>query len=813
MRILSTVSVILFLILVNNFSVLAQNTGNITGVVLNASNKQPLQGATVVIEETNLKGLADSMGRYRITGIPAGSYTVSFSMVGFQPESRYNVVISSGNENEISVELSVLTSGLEAVVIRSNRRTARAATLETPLSVQRLTSEEIKANPGGNFDISRVVNSLPGVGGSSGSVGGYRNDIIIRGGGPGENVFYLDGIEIPVINHFATQGSGGGPTGILNVSFIEDVKLSSSAFHAKYDNALSSVFEFRQKAGNADHAQGNLRLSGTELAATLEGPLNQKKNLTYLASVRRSYLQFLFSLIDLPIRPDFWDFQYKITYRPGTKSTLSFLGVGAIDQFGFGEINENTQDKLYTLFQVPSIRQRNYVVGASYRRSLDNGYYLLSASRNALDNRIEKFDFNDESLASNLRYRTNSNETENKLRLEVNKNVDGWNWSYGGVAQYLQYFTNNNIRRRAAVGSQPEDRIVFGSDINFFRFGAFVQTGKRFLDERLSVSLGLRTDINSFTNEGTNPARALSPRVAFSYLLADQWTLNATVGRYARIVPYTVLGFRDNNGNLVNLDNNYINNTHYVAGIEFLPRLSTRFTFEGFYKQYDNVPVTLQDGISINNQGADFGTVGNEAVRPSGIGETYGLEFFAQQKLTKNFFGVFSYTFFHSRFSNSDGVLKASAWDNRHLVSFTFGLKFGNNWELGLKYRYQGGAPYTPFDLVESQRNYLTQGEGLRDFSRFNSERLEAFSASDIRIDKKWNFRRLTFDLFLDVSNWWGAKSVSYPKFTLERDLVTGEFKTTDGQPIQPDASNGIPVLLKDNDPVILPTIGFIIEF
>jgi outer membrane receptor for ferrienterochelin and colicin len=792
---------------------LAQNTGSISGTVINAVTKQPLQGASLTVQAANSSGITDSLGRYRITNIPVGSYTVAASFVGFETESRFNIVITSGNENEISFELRPQSSKLSEVIIRSGTRTARASSLETPLSVQRLTSEEIKANPGGNFDISRVVNSLPGVGGSSGSVGGYRNDIIIRGGGPAENVFYLDGIEIPVINHFATQGSGGGPTGILNVSFIEDVKLSTSAFPARYDNALSGIFEFRQKTGSLNQTQGNIRLSGTELAGTLEGPLSKKQNITYLASVRRSYLQLLFSMIDLPIRPNYWDFQYKLSYRPDTKSTLTFLGIGAIDQFGFGTINKPTQDKLYTLEQVPSIRQRNYAAGFSYRRSITNGYLFMVLSRNALDNRVEKFDANDEDNPLNLRYRNKATETENKLRVEVNKSINGWNYSYGASTQLAQYVADNNIRRRAAVGSQPEDRFLYNSDLQFFRFGLFAQSSRKFFDDRFIVSAGVRTDVNTFTDEGTNPAKAFSPRIALSFLAGNKWTLNASIGQYAKLAPYTILGFRDNNGKLVNKSSDYITNRHYVAGIEFLPKATTRFTLEGFYKNYSHVPVTVRDGININNLGADYNVVGNEPVVSTGRGKAYGFEFFAQQKLTSHFFGLFSYTFFYSRFSNADGKLAPSAWDSRHLISATFGYKLGRNWELGLKYRYQGGAPYTPFDLAESQRNFLTQGQGLPDYSRFNTQRLDDFSASDIRIDKKWNFRKMTLDLFLDVSNWWGAKSVSYPKFTLERDLATGAFVTTDGQPIKPDAANGVPLILKDDDPVVLPTIGFIVEF
>src|SRR5690606_3258830 len=237
--------------------------------------------------------------------------------------------LTTGNVNTINFELEEEQTTLSEIVVEG-RVTADAATIETPLSIQRLTTEEIRSNPGGNFDISRVIQALPGVGGAT-ATASFRNDIIVRGGAPNENVYYLDGIEVPVINHFSTQGSSGGPQGILNVSFIEEVRLSTSAFDARYDNALSSVFQFRQKTGNTKRLQGNVRLSGTEVAATFDGPLSPKT--TFLLSARRSYLEFLFRLIDLPIRPDYWDFQFKTTTRINPKTTLSFLGIGAIDEF------------------------------------------------------------------------------------------------------------------------------------------------------------------------------------------------------------------------------------------------------------------------------------------------------------------------------------------------------------------------------------------------------------------------------------------------------------------------------------------------
>jgi hypothetical protein len=642
---------------------------------------------------------------------------------------------------------------------------------------------------------------------------------VIRGGGPGENVFYLDGIEIPVINHFATQGSGGGPTGILNVSFLEDVKLSSSAFDARYDNALSSVFEFKQKKGNSNHVQGNVRLSATELAATLEGPLSKTKKTTFLASARRSYLQFLFQALDLPIRPNYWDFQYKITHQVNKKTTLTFIGIGAIDEFSFAAPNESTPEKLYILNSNPNINQWNYTVGASLKRTVKNGFWNLALSRNAFNNEITRFEDNLNPTASKQSLDLNSNETENKLRFDVNKTIKGWKLSYGAAAQYVQFSNNGFSRIRAEIKDtnnniiQPELKANFNSSLSFVKIGTFIQAGKRFFNNRLGINAGVRMDGNTFTDNGMNLLQTVSPRIGLSYVLSDEWTLNASVGRYYKLAPYTVFGFENNAGIYTNKDAKYLRSDHYVIGLEFLPKNTTRFTIEGFYKQYANMPVSVRDGVNLANRGGDFNVLGNEAVVSNGKGKTYGIEFFAQQKLTKRFYGVFSYTLFVSQYSGSNAKYISSAWDNRHLLSITWGYKFQRNWELGLKFRYQGGAPFTPFDETLSRQNYISLGEGILDNSKLNANRLTAFHASDVRIDKKWNFKRLTLDVFLDVSNWYVAKSPAFPQYTFKRTTDNSAFATNNGRPIAYDGSNAIPLILQNNDPSVTPTIGFILEF
>lgn len=798
-------------------SSLAQGkTGIIRGTVKDKNTQELLIGAAVVLEGTTIGATTDIDGRFLISNIPTGSYNVRASILGYKPQVKFNINVTSGNDQIINFELEEDSRQLKEVEITYNRAViASPVDMITPLSVQSLTTEEIRSNPGGNFDISRVVQVLPGVAGSPGAA--FRNDIIIRGGAPNENVYYLDGIEIPVINHFQTQGASGGPAGILNVSFIEDVKLSSSAFDARFDNALASVFQFKQREGNPERVSGNFRTSSSEVALTLEGPAG--KNTNYLVSARRSYLQLLFELIDLPIRPNYWDFQYKVSHKIDDKTTLNFIGVGAIDEFTFGEVRNSTPENSFILGSTPSINQWNYTTGVSLRRLVKNGYLNVALSRNMFDNKIDRFENKDEGNEEKRILKIRSQEIENKLRMDINKFQNGWKYSYGVMAQYVKF--NNSIFNRIAteltdsVGNviRPALILDYNGNLKFFRYGAFFQLSRRFLDERLSLSFGLRNDMNSFTTDGNNPLATLSPRVSASYALTEKWNLSASVGRYFKIPPYTVLGFQDSAGVFVNQSVDYIRSDHYVIGTEFLPNQSLRFTFETFYKRYGNYPVSLLSGISLANQGGGFDVLGNEPVLSNGLGEVFGFEVYAQQKLVKNYFAVVSYTFYNSKFSGFDGVLRPSAWDYRHLFSGLLGRKFNKGWELGLKYRFAGGAPFTPFDPIASQLNFPTAGIGVLDFSRLNTERLINFNQVDVRIDKKINFKRATLDLFIDVINAFGFANPNFPNYTFKRTPDNSTFQTTDGQPLRPDGSNGIPVILQDQSALITPTIGFIFEF
>jgi uncharacterized membrane protein len=790
----------------------AQVTGNIAGTVKDKATQSPLKDVVLNLTGTDFTTQTNDAGEYNFN-VPTGTYKVAASRVGYASETQFNIIVTSGATQYVSFELSKANASVGEVSVkgtRSRKNSAVVADLITPLSTQRLTVTEIKNNPGGNFDISRVIQALPGVAGSTGS-GGFRNDIIIRGGAPNENVFYLDGIEVPVINHFQTQGSSGGPQGQLNVSFIEDVKLSTSAFDARYDNTLASVFAFKQRNGNSKKFNGNVRLSGTELSITTEGPLT--KNTTFMASARRSYLQALFALIDLPIRPNYWDFQWKTNTKINNKLSLITLGTGAIDEFSVVTSKNSTPENEYTTLRVPFIDGWNYTNGVALKGLVQDGYWNIALSRNMFTNRNRRWSDKNNKIDQNLNLNINSQEIENKLRFDYNKVSGAWRWSAGFSGQYVKF--DNKFFALTTINNIPNIPITSNTYLDFFKFGAFGQIARKFFNDKLGWSAGLRTDMNTFTDKGMNPLRTLSPRTSVSYAIAPKWQASASVGTYYKIPIYTILGFKDAAGNFANKDLDYTRSTHYTAGVEFLPKESFRATAEVFYKRYSDYPVDEFRGISSANEGTGFVAVGNNNVSSTGLGRAYGFELFLQQKLMKRIFATASYTFVRSEFSGNfaNATYFPSAWDYRHLFSGIVGYKLPRNWELGAKLRLSGGAPYTPFDTVASRAFFASNFEGTLDYANLNSQRLATFTQFDVRATKRWNFNRWSLDLFFDLTNASIRKNESAPTYVFKRKDDNSDWLTTDGQALKADGSNGIPVIAIDASAIPTPTLGFIVEW
>lgn len=794
-------TLVFFTVIVQAFS-----QGVIRGKVTNPINNEPVSFANILILGTDLGAVSDEDGMYQISDVTPGLYNIRVSFVGFKTATVFEVQVTLAKPVQLDFQLLEDASDLSEVVVSSEFSRSE----ETPLSVRKLNASEIERYPGGNRDISRVIQALPGVA----STPSFRNDILIRGGAPNENKFYVDEIEVPVINHFSTQGSSGGPVGILNVNLIKNVDLIAGGFPANRMDAMSSFFEIQLKEGRRDKMATQVTVGASELTLSNEGPISDKT--TYSLSARRSYLQGLFKLLELPFLPTFNDFQLKTTTKLNDKTELTFIGLGAIDNFELnkeipeGESGEDLENRLYLLDVLPVQTQWNYATGLRLKRFRENGFWTFVLSRNMLSNQSYKYAGNDESSAANLLFDYSSQESENKFRAENSVFAKGFTFKYGVNYQYSRYFISNYDRSTLATSGE----VIEVESTSFFnQYGAFVSGSKNFYGERLLLTGGIRMDGADFGKTASNPLNQLSPRISFSYQLKPNLFVTANTGIYYQKPPYTVLGYRNADGELENRENDvrFIRNTQFIAGIEWLrPDKNRRFTVETFYKKYSNYPSSLRNGISLANLGADFGVIGNEPVVSNSEGRAYGLEFLAQQRLFKDFYGIAALTLVRSEFTNpnTEGFVPSS-WDNKFIVSLTAGKRFGKNWEAGARWRFLGGTPYTPYDLEESSlvSNWDLRNAGILDYSQINAIRLDPFHQLDLRIDKKYFFDRWNLNWYVDIQNLYNFQAEQPPILVPVRG-DSGDIL------LLPDDPSRYQLKLIDNPAGrILPTVGIIVEF
>ncbi len=771
-------------------------SGRIQGRIFDISNNESLPFANIVITGTNIGTTSDLDGNFSFTGLNPGYIQLIATYVGYNQSISSELLITNSATVNIDIPMEIADTELDEVFIKV---LPFKKTKESPVSLNKIYSSEIENNPGSNRDISRVIQSFPGVG----STVSFRNDIIIRGGGPSESKFYLDDVEIPNINHFATQGASGGPVGILNADFISSVDYYSGAFPANRGNALSGVFEFTQIDGNKEKPKLRATLGASEVSLSLDNPVGS--NSSFIFSARRSYLQLLFDAIGLPFLPTFNDYQFKWKTKINDKNEIKIISIGALDQFSLNTDIENPdEEQQYILSYVPVNEQWNYAIGAVYKHYSEKSYQTLVLSRNMLNNVNYKYPENDETRPRSLDYR--SREAENKFRFENTHITEKYRLVYGIGSEYVKYM---NETYQQIFANDTLGEIEYNSYLEFFKWGLFLQASKQFLKDKFTVSFGVRSDANNYSKSMQNLLPQLSPRISASYSLTSKLSVNFNTGKYFQLPAYTTLGYKNAEGLLINKQNNlkYISAYHIIYGIEYRVKPDIIFTIEGFHKIYDNYPFSLSDSISLANKGGDFGVAGDEEVVSTSEGRAYGFEILNRTKLDNNLNLIAAYTFVRSRFAGPDSELIPSAWDSKHLFTLTLTRFFKKGWSFGMKWRYVGGLPYSPYDLETSEikEAWDSQGRPFSDLSRFNSERLKEFHQLDVRIDKKYFFNKWSLMFYLDIQNIYNYQA-QQPDYIIREVDNYGNYILLD---------NGTKYQLRrieSTSGTVLPTIGIMIE-
>lgn len=578
---------LLTLLLFSNilFSLLqAQPVHQIKGTVIEKNSRQPLEFINVMVLGLNKGGVTNAEGHFTIEQVPPGIYRLQATAIGYKSVITPEYILSTKDLN-ISIEMEENLTELAGVTVTASpfRRD-----LESPVSLRIIGLQEIEKSPGANRDISRIVQSYPGV---AFSPIGYRNDLIVRGGSPSENRFYLDGVEIPNINHFSTQGASGGPVGILNADLIREVNFYTGAFPTDRGNALSSVLDFKLRDGDMEHNSLKATLGASEVSLASNGHIGKKTS--YLVSVRQSYLQFLFDMLDLPFLPTFTDAQFKLKTRFNEQNELTVLGLGGIDNMRLNT-KADSEDNEYILSYLPKIKQETFTLGAVYRHYAGPHVQSVVVSHSYLNNRNTKYRQNDESIPENLMLRLRSTEQETKFRFENNSSFCNWKVNLGVNLDYSQY-TNTTFQKAYTNQAQTFDYHTY---LGMMRWGLFGTISYSSMDEHFTASLGLRADANNYSSAMKSLSDQLSPRISLSYQLAEHWFVSGNAGLYYQLPPYTSLGFKDNNGMYVNKYNlRYMKVSQESLGISWRKGDTFEVSVEGFYKDYDKIPLSVVDGI------------------------------------------------------------------------------------------------------------------------------------------------------------------------------------------------------------------------
>ncbi len=738
-------SVIIIVVLSN--SLFSQDLiGDVYGRVFDFVTKQPIPFANVIVLETNFGSATNEDGYFKITGLPLNTYQVRSSVVGFNSQTKTDVVLQSGKPAEVNFELVPQVIELEGVTVTSDY--FRKDPLEVN-SIRNFNYEEIRRSPGGFEDVIRALSILPGV--AQADAG--RNDLIVRGGAPSENLYLINGIEVPNINHFGTQGATGGPLSYVNLDFVRETSFSTGGFSSLYGDKLSSVLDINLRDGREDRVGGKATISASQFGLNLEGPITEKSN--FIFSARRSYLDFIFKAADFAFVPEYYDVLLKADFNPHSQDAFGFLFISAFDNVKFFNDNE---DQRFDNSRILGTDQVQYVAGFTYRHLFTDGFFNLALSRNYVD-----YDSRQSDSLLNPIFTNKSKEEENSLRADlVFKLSKASEINFGGTVKLIEADYDVLFPTFVTTFGDSLPLTSLKTENSYTKFGIYTNYNS-LLFNRLTANIGVRSDI--FT--ALNKKIYFSPRLSLSYALTDLTSINFSTGIYHQSPSYIWLEAFESNRDLRMIQVN-----QFVLGVDHRIAADALLKVEAFYKNYDNYPTsTIRPYLVLANTGAgfagsddNFSSFGLEPLVDAGFGKARGVELSIQKKLSDiPYYGILSLTYSKSDYTSLDGIERSGSYDQNWIFNLSGGYKFNEFWELSSKFRFASGRPYTPFNF-----------DGTQNIADYNTRKTKSAHSLDIRVDKRWYFSGWTLITYIDIQNIYNQNNQSGIRWD-RREMRTDE--------------------------------------
>jgi len=748
----------------------ASPAGRIVGTVFDVQTNQPLEGVNVQVEGTGVGATTGPDGSYVIDGLAPGAYQVRFTHIGYTTDVRTDVVVSAGAPAR-------LDRGLIPAILIAPEITVRpryfARTAGSPASRRALSREEVRRFPGGFEDVVRTVATLPGV--AQVNEGG-RNDLLVRGGGPSENLYLVQGLEVPNINHFGLPGTTTGSLSFINLDFVDNVEFSSGGFPARYGDRMSSVLSLDLRPGRDDRVGGKATISATQFGLAADGPLGRG---TFRASVRRSYLDLIFKAAGQAFTPRYQDYNFFHEASLTSRTRLSVIGLRAEDRV------ERQRDGAEDRRQNASIlgnEQDRTILGARLRHLIDGGYLQVSAGWNLEEFRLSQADTAE---VAQTWFRGSGRAQEIQTTLEALRRWEGIGLLDAGLTwkalrqRDRTSFADNVFDRSGRLVPRGSLGLPARLDesTSALQAGAWVE-GERPLAPRWTLRAGLRLDHYGQTSAAT----AVSPRATLAHEFPPGVTFRLSAGEY-RQPP--ALGWMLQEGNE---DLKPLRNRMAVAGGEWLLRDDTEISLEAFYKLYSDLPagtaaatdstsatdylVLTNAGVGYGGREDDFQSFGYLALESRGSGEAFGVELQIQKKFSEiPCYGQAALSLGRSGFRSVDGRWRPGQFEQRYVFTVSGGYVFNPRWEISAKFRLAGGPPYTP--VYAPDKNPVSPGEVQNLPDEYLSRRLPPAHQLDLRVDRRWNFTTWSLIAFTDIQNVYNYQAPSRPRYDFgEQEVV-----------------------------------------
>jgi len=505
----------------------------IRGRVLDRQSQFPLPGVSVILLGSEpLRGVAtDPDGYFVLDKVPVGRQSIQVSFIGYEPRVFSNLLVFSGKELEVNVELEESVAMLEAVDVVAEEVKYEARNEMSTVSSRSFSVEEAMRYSGSLQDPARMAQNYAGVSNASDD----RNDIIIRGNSPSGVLWRLEGIDIPSPNHFSSFGTTGGPVSMLNINNLANSDFITGAFAPEYGNALAGVFDLKLRSGNINKHEflGQIGFNGFEFGA--EGPIKIGNNASFLANYRYSTLE-VFNALGLEFGtgsavPQYQDLTFKVDIPTETAGRFTVFGIGGKSFIEF-EASDATGQNLYSSDAENSqFGSDTYVAGFTHTYFFNEKWrsnFVVAASYAQTEGYVDSLSVEDASPVRS--FGTNNVQSKYSANYSLNYKANSRNTFRAGViADYYDVDIRDSVRTANgsffSITDSRGETTLFQGHINWqHRWG-----------ERLTSNAGLHSQFLALNN-----SVVLEPRAGLRYKAGPRSTFSLAGGFHSQMQPLPV---------------------------------------------------------------------------------------------------------------------------------------------------------------------------------------------------------------------------------------------------------------------------------